>query len=137
MNVADKNTYFIGHSIGCQTILRYLESLPKGVKVGGAVFVAGWFNLTPEATEEDGAYGIAEPWLKTKINFKKVLAHTNKFVAIFSTNDPFVPDSESKIFKNKLNAKIILEKNKGHFSGGDKVTKLNSVLKELLAISKS
>ncbi len=137
VKAVDKDTYFVGHSIGCQTILRYLESLPKGVKVGGALFVAGWFNLKKEATEEGGAYEIAEPWLKTKIDFNKVLSHTNKFTAIFSSNDPFVSNTEHEIFKNKLNSKIILEKDKGHFSGSDKVTKLESVLRELLIISKS
>src|SRR3989338_6312903 len=35
----DKDTYFIGHSIGCQAILRYLETLTA--PVGGAIFVAG------------------------------------------------------------------------------------------------
>src|SRR3990167_5523753 len=38
----DKDTYFIGHSIGCQTILRYLENLDKKIKIGGCIFVAGW-----------------------------------------------------------------------------------------------
>ena len=37
----DLNTFFVGHSIGCQAIIRYLETLPEGVKIGGAVFVAG------------------------------------------------------------------------------------------------
>ena len=32
----DSETYFVGHSLGCQAILRYLETLPDGVKVGGA-----------------------------------------------------------------------------------------------------
>src|SRR3989344_3515952 len=45
----DKDTYFIGHSIGCQSIIRYLQTLPKEVRVGGAVFVAGWVSLTPMA----------------------------------------------------------------------------------------
>ena len=40
----DENTYFVGYSMGCQTIARYLETLPEGVKVGGAVFVAGFFK---------------------------------------------------------------------------------------------
>lgn len=36
----DKETFFIGHSIGCQTILRYLETLDS--PVGGAgLFRAG------------------------------------------------------------------------------------------------
>ena len=137
VKISDKDTYFVGHSIGCQTILRYLESLPKDAKAGGTVFVAGWFSLTPVATEEEGAYEIVWPWLKTKIIFDKVLNHTKKFVAIFSDNDPYVPMENIKIFQDKLNAKIIFEKNKGHFSGSDNVTKLPSLLKEVLEISQS
>ena len=48
----NKNCYFIGHSIGCQTIIRYLQSLPKNSKVGGVVFVAGWVRLKHEALED-------------------------------------------------------------------------------------
>ena len=35
----DENTYFIGHSIGCQTIMRYLQTKEVG-KIGGILFVA-------------------------------------------------------------------------------------------------
>src|SRR3989338_2892141 len=49
----DKNTFFVGHSIGCQTILRYLETLPPNTRVGGAVFVAGWFTLMNLETKEE------------------------------------------------------------------------------------
>ncbi len=49
----DKNTFLFGHSIGFQTILRYLESLPSDKKIGGAVALAGWVNLTDEAFEDE------------------------------------------------------------------------------------
>jgi hypothetical protein len=125
----DKETYFVGHFIGCQTILRYLESIQDGIKIGGAVFVAGWFNLINLETEEEK--DIAKPWLETPIKLNKVLNHTKNIVAIFSDNDPFVPLSDSKIFKKKLKAKIIIEHNKGHFSGSDGVTKLPIVLESI------
>src|SRR3989344_8170634 len=49
---ADENAYFIGHSVGCQTILRFLEKLHKHKKVGGCFLVAGWFNIINLSSEE-------------------------------------------------------------------------------------
>lgn len=131
---ADKNTYFIGHSIGAQAIMRYLEKLPRGKKIGGTIFVAGWTSLTNQTSEEKP---IAKPWINTKINFARVKKSSKKFVAIFSNNDLYVPFSKnSKVFKQKLGAKIILKHKKGHFSGSDGVKKLPVVLRELLKIAK-
>ena len=110
----DKETYFIGHSIGCQTIMRYLQDI--NVKVGGVLFVAGFVNsnhdlLADLSTEEKK---IIEPWLTTPIYFDKVKRSANKIVSIFSDDDPFVPLDDNKIFKDKLNSKIIILKHKGH-----------------------
>ncbi|MDD5133313.1 MAG: DUF1749 domain-containing protein [Candidatus Nanoarchaeia archaeon] len=123
----DNETYFVGHSIGCQTIMRYLESLPEKIKVGKCIFVAGWFNLNSLSEEE---IETAKPWLETPIDYKKVLSHTNKITAIFSDNDDYVPLTDSEIFKNKLKTKIIIEQGKGHFSGEDGIKKLEIVLNE-------
>lgn len=38
----DENLVLIGHSLGCITILRYLEGLPTDQKVGKIVLVAGF-----------------------------------------------------------------------------------------------
>ncbi|MFH1822141.1 MAG: alpha/beta hydrolase [Patescibacteria group bacterium] len=132
----DKNTYLFGHSIGAQAILRYLESLNKDVKIGGAVFLAGWVHLTDEAYETKEDEKIAEPWLNTPLNWDKIRSHTNNFIAIFSDNDKLVPLSDKKIFKDKLGAKIIIENKKGHFSGSDNIKKLPSALKSFLEIAK-
>src|SRR3989338_4601841 len=43
VGVPDSETFFVAHSIGCQTVMRYLESI--GEVVGGAVFVAPWLHL--------------------------------------------------------------------------------------------
>src|SRR4030043_572120 len=108
----DEETYFIGHSVGCQTIIRFLEKLHKTKRIGGCAFVAGWFdliNLEPEEVE------IAHPWINSEIHFERVLEHCNKFLALFSTNDPYVHLNEVEKFKDKLGAKIIIKKNMGHF----------------------
>lgn len=109
----DENTFFIGHSIGCQTILRYLESLPPKTKAGGAMFVAGWLTLKGLDTEDDRE--IAGPWLKEDIDFSRVKECCNRFIAIFSDNDPFVSLDNKKFFEEKLNAQTIVEHRMGHF----------------------
>ena len=125
----DQETYFVGHSIGCQTIMRYLETLDGKTKIGGLIFVAGFFNLPNLETEEERE--IAKSWLETKINTDKIKLMTNHIVAIFSDNDPFVPLEDTKLFKKRLNAEIIIKKNKGHFSDDAGIIKLPVVIEQI------
>ncbi|MFA6183547.1 MAG: alpha/beta hydrolase [Parcubacteria group bacterium] len=109
----DENTFFIGHSIGCQTIMRYLETIyPQ--EIGGIIFVAPWFNLIN--LEDEESESIAEPWLKSLIDLEKVKNATDNITVFISDNDPFVPLSDKEIFQEKLGAKVIVENNKGHFN---------------------
>ena len=130
----DEDTYFIGHSIGCQTIMRYLETLPENTKVGGAVFVAGWFKLGN--LEDDEVKQVARPWLEKAVNFSKVKRHLKKMTVILSSNDPygFVSDN-AKLFKDLLGAEVIIKKNKGHFTEDDGIKELPSALKALLKLA--
>jgi len=128
----DEDTYFIGHSIGCQTIMRYLET--SNAKIGGMIFVAGWLflrNLENVEVEE-----IARPWLTTPINFPRVKERTNKITVFLSSNDPFDCSRENEIdFKETLGARVFMEVNMGHFTGDDGVSKIPVVLKELLRMA--
>ena len=131
----DENTYFVGHSMGCQTIARYIESLPEGVKVGGAVFVAGFFKRLTGLEDEPDVHEIAKHWLETPLNLEKIKSHLDKSIAIFSDNDPYVPFDNQDDFRNKLGSKIIIEHLKGHFSGpSDGITELPIVLESVLSI---
>lgn len=121
----DKETILIGHSIGCQAILRYLEKLHSDAKVGKVILIAPWFTLTNLKTKEE--WEIAKPWLETKIKETDVLKHTQEIVAIFSDNDPYVSLDNAELFKKRFGAKIILEKNKGHFTEDDGVKEIFSV----------
>lgn len=128
----NENTFLVGHSIGCQAVLRYLSSIDK--KIGGAVFIAGWFVLSDLETEEEKIIG--KPWLETLINFEKIKENSPNFVVIFSKDDDVVPFEENKArFERDLSAKIIVEYGKGHFSGGDGVTELPSALESVLEMS--
>lgn len=123
----NEDTYFIGHSIGCQTIMRYLET--KDIKtIGGILFVAPWLDLLPEATEDEDSYKTSYPWINTEIDFDKVKSFTNNITCLFSSNDYFVSLAQEKEFKDKLNAKTLIVKNKGHISQDDNVYELNEIL---------
>lgn len=111
-----------------------MESLPKDIKIGGAIFLAGWVHLTDEAYEADEDVGIAKPWLETPINWSEIKSHANKFISIFSDDDPLVPISDARIFENKLEAKIIIEHGKEHFSGSSGIKELSSALEAVLEI---
>lgn len=134
VGIPNEDTFLFGHSIGVQTILRYLESLPENQKVGGVVALAGWIHLTDEAYETEEDKEIAKPWLETPLDWVKIKSHANKFVGIFSDDDPLVPLSDSKIFENNLGAKIIIEQGKEHFSGSSGIKELPSALEAILEI---
>lgn len=123
----DKDTYLVGHSLGCIAILRYLESLNRGVEIGGTVFVGGrTYSLGRAETET---------FFETPVNWKNVLSHCKNFVAIHSDNDSYVPLKEADIFREKLGAEIIIKHNMGHFTTEDKVFELPCVLHAVLEMA--
>ncbi len=128
--MVDGNTFFVGHSIGCQTILRYLAYLPNQGVAGGVLLVAPWTTLKPESYEKEEDRAIAQPWLETPIPGELANVHAKKFVCFFSDNDYFVFVKDSKIFKEKLGAEIIIEQNRGHYTSDDGCESVPSVLEQ-------
>lgn len=125
-----KNTILVGHSMGCQTILHYLETLQEGEKVDKVVLIAGFGQYLTGLTEEEKT--VARPWVETPIDFEKIRSKASSFIAVFSDNDPYVPyEGNAKIYKEKLGAGIILDKGMGHFSEDTGVTEL-PILLELI-----
>lgn len=124
----NEQTYFIGHSIGCQTIMRYLQTIDQ--KIGGAVFIAGWVFLENLEIDE---IPIAAPWVENNIDFEKLRKISENYVEIISDNDHFGGFEKNRTtFSEKLGAKIIILNNAGHILD----TKLPIALEELLRISK-
>lgn len=139
VGVPDENTFFIGHSLGCQTIVRYLETLDDHIKIGGVVFVAGFFKDLKswiKSFVNIAAKKLVAEWLEAPINLKKAKSHFDKSIAIFSTNDYFVSLENQDIFCDNFGSKIVIEHNKGHFSGSTGVFELPSALDAVLEISK-
>ncbi len=132
-----EQTYLIGHSMGCQTIARYLESLPEGQKIGGVVFVAGFFKHLTGLEDDPAVQETDKHWLETPLDLVKVRSHLPKSIAIFSDDDPWVPLDNQDDFRDKLNSEIVIEYKKGHFSGGEGHTELPAALESVLKLSAS
>ena len=135
VSTADEQTYFVGHSMGCQAIARYLEGLPANITIGGAVFVAGFFKRLSGLEDDPDVQATDRHWLSTPIDLQKVKSHLPKSVAIFSDDDPWVPKDNENDFRDQLGSKVIIEHKKGHFSGRNGVTELPLVLTQLEELS--
>jgi len=127
-NVAllQRRTLLIGHSLGCISILRYLETLKPGQKIHAAILVAGF-------TDELGTPELQSFFAKP-IQWSKIKSHYDKLIAIHSDNDPHVALKYGDIFKEKLGAKLIVCHNMKHFSGDDGITEFPRILEEILNI---
>ena len=123
----DEKTFMVGHSLGCITILRFLESLAAVESIGGAVLVAGFDNPLK--------YKELKNFFQEPINWKEIKAKCKKFVAIHSMDDPFVPTENGLRFKEQLGAETIMLDGFRHFSGDDGVYELPIVAQELLRMS--
>lgn len=126
----DSETYFVGHSIGVQTILRYLETVEG--HAGGVVSVAGFFELTPSSLESKEVVNVATPWLTTPMDIQKIKTHAGHITAIFSDNDKYVSPNNVQRFENDLGAKSVVLHDKGHIGAGDHVVIVPEILQAVL-----
>ncbi len=125
VGVPTADTYFIGHSIGCQTILRYLETIDT--KIGGALFVAGWFNL--ENIEDEQSVQIAKPWIETPINIEKVKAVLPISTLLISKNDPYGAFQQNVDAFNQFVTRVSVVDNAGHFTAAEELLALEEFKK--------
>ncbi|QIH34555.1 alpha/beta fold hydrolase [Sphingobacterium sp. DR205] len=119
-----EDLYLVGHSLGCATILRYLEQLQDKQKIGGAIFVAGF-------TSNLGICDLSN-FFQNCFKWEKIKSGANSFAALHSSNDPFVSIHYTEFFRDYLDSSILIEQDKGHFFETDGVTELPSVLEILL-----
>jgi len=123
----DRNTYFIGHSLGCITILKYIESLPENTKIGGALLIAGFINPIH--------FSELNNFFPKPLNDEKIKRNVIKIININSDNDHHVPLVQADEIKNRLNSEMIIIHNGGHLNdkaGFEEFPLLLEKLKELI-----
>ena len=126
-----KDDFFVGHSLGCITILRFIEHLKEDEKVGGAVLIAGFgADLNYNGYNHELA-----TFFNATINWAEIKKHCSKFVSIQSSNDPFVSIENNELFKLMLDARTVVVPDMKHFSGGYGIIELPIALEYVLKIS--
>lgn len=129
----DADTYLVGHSIGVQAILRYLESADH--PVGGVLAVAGFFALLPGSLDNPEEEHIIKPWETTSIDTDKVKQNAGKMAAIFSDNDRYVPLENETRFKEAFGCQTIVLSGRGHMGGSDQAEIMPEILEAFESLS--
>jgi len=132
-----ENTILVGHSLGCDAILRYVErilSINSDNSKNNAPTIAGMILVAPYFDETD--INDLKDFGGKPIDVQKVKQIVEHKVAIFSDNDPHVPLQEGVAYQQRVGSKIIILKNRGHFTQEDGCTQLPQVLNAIKDIIK-
>lgn len=111
-------TVLLGHSVGCQALLRYLADLPADsstdLQVAGLVCVAGWFTV-------DRPWPSIRPWQETPLATDRVRARVPKIVVLLSDNDPFTADhaATAAAYQDRLGAEVAFAPGRQHFNAAE------------------
>jgi uncharacterized protein len=130
---SSEDTILIGHSIGCQTIVRYLAETNR--KFSKVILIAGWFQLDKKVIDDEiGKYGaivgeVVNEWENTPIDFEKARNNCTDISVLLSINEPYgCVEENRKVFEEKLGAQVTVLENRGHFTADDGVTEIPEVL---------
>lgn len=115
-----ERTWFVGHSVGCQAIVRYLASLPPGARVAGCLLVAGWWTV-------DQPWPTIRPWLypgdpeaegAPPLDLERARAACPRFSVLISDNDPFTADhlATEGAWRERLGAEVTVAPGAKHFN---------------------
>lgn len=119
------DTYLIGHSLGCITILQYLQRIEA--KIGGFILVSGFYEPLSILPQLDS-------FTNPHLNFSKLISISPNRVVIAAKDDEIVPIHLSENLATKLEAKFIQTPNGGHFMESDGYTEMPLVLENLEAM---
>jgi hypothetical protein len=125
--IEPEKAILIGHSVGCQTILRYLDSVKGKKKFAGIFLIAPWSKIKPGILSQEEKE-IALPWETTKLELKNAKNKSKFFGIFYSVNDPFVSVDDALMLTRELNAVAYNLGEKGHLDESSSVNELPEVL---------
>jgi len=124
--LADKNRFFVGHSLGPLFLLHLLEKYQFEVK--GAVLVAPFFEIHGKSAVVEK---FNKPFYKQDFNFDKLKRLMPTSTVIYSDNDLYVDNEKSLDFAKKLSSRVVKLHGLGHMGLESGIKEFSAVLEEI------
>lgn len=122
-----KDIFLVGHSLGVPALLRYIESLPEGSKIGGLVLVSGIIHVVPGKER----YNPINHFYDKDFDYEKIKSICKNSIVIHGDDDQNVPFSHAEELSSKLSCELISIPNGGHLNGSSGWYKLPEALDAL------
>ncbi len=102
------NDIVVAHSLGCFLALRLLESGQIKEPIRKVLLVSGFYDAP-----NDSASKFFEP----EPNWRHVHEQSQEFICVGSNDDTIVTPDRTRRLAHKLDAKLVMLADKGHFLG--------------------
>lgn len=121
---ADAQTYLVGHSLGCISLLHFL-SRQQPARIGGLILAAGFATSLGRLPELDGYIAASAP------DFAALNAIDMPVHSVISRDDSHVAPALSQQLAAALNSPVTWIEHGGHLMASDGFTRLPAVWQAL------
>ena len=122
------NTVFIAHSLGCITLLKYIEALSDNITIGGVILISAFDKPLP-------LIPLISSFVDKPTNYQSIIPKIKQIKVIGSNNDLIVPLKYTNEVAKHLNTSLIEINKAGHFTSQDgykKFPELYKILEEMI-----
>lgn len=127
----DRETVFVGHSLGPAFILSVLERI--SVPVQSCFFVSGFVGLLGDKRFDS----INSSFVTKDFHWQRIRENCGRFVLYHSDNDPYVPAEKAHELATKLNGELIVVSGGGHLNADGGYHTFPALLDDILSMSHS
>ncbi|MGB1274309.1 MAG: alpha/beta hydrolase [Nannocystaceae bacterium] len=113
----------VGHSVGCQALLRALAHSGMAGPCAGLLCVAGWWSV-------DKPWPSIRPWVDRFVDFERARGSAGPTRVLLSDNDPFTRDwqGNASLWKSRMRADVSIVPGAKHFNQVEEPAVLEAIL---------